>query len=93
MPTSPELPSRTTQFSPLPARRCRQKWIEQQAKAAEAADAAVAKFEEGARRVGLSAESRALNATVGEGPELFGQIARRFESLNRSAEQSGKAGK
>ena len=49
------------------------KWIEEQhAKAAEAADAAVAKFEEGARRVGLSAESRVLNATVGEGPELFG---------------------
>ena len=56
------------------------KWIEEQhAKAAEAADAAVAKFEEGARRVGLSAESRVLNATVGEGPELFGQIARRFD--------------
>ena len=56
------------------------KWIEEQhAKAAEAADAAVAKFEEGARRVGLSAELRVLNATVGEGPELFGQIARRFD--------------
>ena len=56
------------------------KWIEEQgAEAAEAAKAAVAKFEEGARRVGLSAESRVLNATVGEGPELFGQLARRFD--------------
>ena len=49
-----------------------------QAELVQAADAAVAKFEEGARRVGLSAESRVLNATVGEGPELFGQIARRL---------------
>ena len=58
----------------------------------DAADAAVAKFEEGARHIGLSAKSRVLNATVGEGPELFGKIARRFD-LNRSAERSGKAGK
>jgi nucleotide-binding universal stress UspA family protein len=56
------------------------RWIEEQrAKVPEAAKAAVAKFEEGAHRVGLSAESRVLNAAVGEGPKLFGQIARRFD--------------
>ena len=55
-------------------------WIEEErGKAAERAKAAVAKFEAAARREGLSAESRVLNATARKAPQLFAQIARRFD--------------
>ena len=55
-------------------------WIEEErGKAAERAKAAVAKFEAAARREGLSAESRVLNATARKAPHLFAQIARRFD--------------
>jgi hypothetical protein len=55
-------------------------WIEEErGKAAERAKAAVAKFEAAARREGLSAESRVLDATVRKAPHLFAQIARRFD--------------
>ena len=55
-------------------------WIEEErGKAAERAKTAVAKFEAAARREGLSAESRVLNATARKAPNLFAQIARRFD--------------
>ena len=55
-------------------------WIEaERGKAAERATAAVAKFEAAARREGLSAEWRVLDATVRKAPHLFAQIARGFD--------------
>jgi nucleotide-binding universal stress UspA family protein len=55
-------------------------WIEEErGKAAERAKAAVAKFEAAARREGLSAESRVLDATARKAPHLFAQIARGFD--------------
>lgn len=48
-------------------------WIEEErGKAAERAKAAVVKFEAAARREGLSAESRVLDATMRKAPHLFG---------------------
>jgi hypothetical protein len=55
-------------------------WIEEErGKAAERAKAAVAKFEAAARREGLYAESRVLNATVRKASHLFAQVARGFD--------------
>ena len=55
-------------------------WIEEErAKATERAKAATAKFETAARREGLSAELRVLDATVHKAPNLFAHIARRFD--------------
>ncbi len=55
-------------------------WIEEErSKAAERAQAAVAKFEAVTRREGLSAETRVLNATVRKAPHLFAEIARGFD--------------
>jgi nucleotide-binding universal stress UspA family protein len=55
-------------------------WIEEErCQAAQRGKAAVAKFEAAARREGVYAESRVLNATVGKAPNLFGQIARGFD--------------
>jgi nucleotide-binding universal stress UspA family protein len=55
-------------------------WIEEErGKATERAKAAVAKFEAAARREGLSADSRVLDATARKAPHLFAQIARRFD--------------
>ena len=51
----------------------------QRAKAEEAASAAVARFEEAARRAGVSAESRVLAASVAGASDLFGRMARRFD--------------
>jgi len=48
-------------------------------KATEAADAAIAKFEEAARRHGLSAESRRIDASFAIAGEQFALIARRFD--------------
>ncbi len=64
------------------------KWIEDQREEAKAAaQAAIAAFEEAARRDGLSAESRRLDASLPGAAKLFGEIARRFDlSIVRQAE-------
>jgi nucleotide-binding universal stress UspA family protein len=51
----------------------------QRAEAEDAASAAIARFEETARRAGVSAESRLLGASIAEASDLFGRIARRFD--------------
>jgi nucleotide-binding universal stress UspA family protein len=51
----------------------------QRAEAEAAASAAVAAFEEAARRAGISAESRMLTASVAAASDEFGRIARRFD--------------
>src|SRR5215472_6247720 len=63
-------------------------WIdEQRGQAKAAADAAIAAFEEAARRDGISAESRCLDASLAGAATLFGEIARRFDlSIVRQAE-------
>ncbi|HEU5274467.1 MAG TPA: universal stress protein [Xanthobacteraceae bacterium] len=55
-------------------------WIDEQREQAQAAaDAAIAAFEEAARRNALSAESRRLDASLAGAPTIFGEIARRFD--------------
>lgn len=55
-------------------------FIESQRQEAEAAaSAAIARFEEAARRAGVSAESRLLAASIAEASDQFGRIARRFD--------------
>ncbi len=63
-------------------------WIDElRAEAENAAKAALARFEEAARRAGLSAESRRLDASFAGTADLFGRIARRFDlSVVRQAE-------
>lgn len=63
-------------------------WIDEQREQAQAAaDAAIAGFEEAARRNGLSAESRRLDASLAGAPTVFGEIARRFDlAIVRQAE-------
>jgi nucleotide-binding universal stress UspA family protein len=63
-------------------------WIEEdREKAHNAAKAAIAAFEEVARRNGVSAGSRQIDASLGGAAEWFGQIARRFDiSIVRQAE-------
>jgi nucleotide-binding universal stress UspA family protein len=51
----------------------------QRAEAEAAASAAIARFEEAARRAGVSAESRMLAASIAEASDQFGRIARRFD--------------
>src|SRR5262249_29452481 len=51
----------------------------EQAKAAQAADTAIAKFEEAVRRQGLSAESRRIDASFVNAGEQFATIARRYD--------------
>jgi nucleotide-binding universal stress UspA family protein len=51
----------------------------QRAEAEAAASAAIARFEEAARRAGVSAESRLLAASIAEASDQFGRIARRFD--------------
>ena len=51
----------------------------QRAEAEAAAGAAIARFEEAARRAGVSAESRMLAASIAEASDQFGRIARRFD--------------
>ena len=67
-------------------------WIdEQREEAAAAAQAAIARFEEVARRNAISAESRQLDASLAGAAQMFGRIARRFDlSIVRQAEP-GKA--
>jgi nucleotide-binding universal stress UspA family protein len=55
-------------------------WIEdQRAEAQAAAQAAIARFEEAARRQAISAQSRVLDASLAGAGEVFGQVARRFD--------------
>jgi nucleotide-binding universal stress UspA family protein len=51
----------------------------QRAEAEAAASAAIAQFEEAARRAGVSAESRLLAASIAEASDTFGRMARRFD--------------
>src|SRR5262245_10295567 len=51
----------------------------EQAKAAQAANTAIAKFEEAVRRQGLSAESRRIDASFVNAGEQFATIARRYD--------------
>jgi nucleotide-binding universal stress UspA family protein len=63
-------------------------WIDEQREQAQAAaDAAIAAFEEAARRNGVSAESRRLDASLAGAATQFGEIARRFDlSIIRQTE-------
>jgi nucleotide-binding universal stress UspA family protein len=63
-------------------------WIDdQRAEAQTSAKATIARFEEAARRNGISAESRLINASLAGAAEMFGQIAARFDlSMVRQAE-------
>src|SRR5215468_1777929 len=55
-------------------------FIESQREEAEAAaSAAITRFEEAARRAGISAESRLLAASIAEASDQFGRMARRFD--------------
>ena len=55
-------------------------FIESQRADAEAkASAAITRFEEAARRAGISAESRLLAASIAEASDQFGRITRRFD--------------
>jgi nucleotide-binding universal stress UspA family protein len=67
-------------------------WIDEQREESEtAASAAIARFEEVARRNAISAESRRLDASLAGAAQMFGRIARRFDlSIVRQAEP-GKA--
>jgi nucleotide-binding universal stress UspA family protein len=51
----------------------------QRAENSKTAEAAVARFEAGARAAGLSAETRILDASIAGAADLFGRIARRFD--------------
>jgi nucleotide-binding universal stress UspA family protein len=60
---------------------------EQRAEGESAAAALIAKFEESARRAGLSAQSRMMPSSFAGAADLFGQVARRFDlSVVRQAE-------
>jgi nucleotide-binding universal stress UspA family protein len=67
-------------------------WIDdQRAEAQASAKAAIARFEEAARRNGISAESWSINSSLAGAAETFGRIAARFDlSIVRQAEP-GKA--
>jgi nucleotide-binding universal stress UspA family protein len=51
----------------------------QRADSEKAAGEAVARYEEKARRAGLSAESRVMGASIAGASDLFGRVARRFD--------------
>jgi nucleotide-binding universal stress UspA family protein len=51
----------------------------QRAATKRAADSAVARFEQAAKRSGLSAEHRILSATLAGAADAFGRLARRFD--------------
>ena len=63
----------------------------QRAEAEASASAAIARFEEAARRAGVSAESRLLAASISEGSDQFGRIARRFDLAVVGQAEPGKA--
>jgi len=64
----------------------------QRAEAEAAASAAIARFEEAARRAGVSAESRLLAASIAEASDQFGRIARRFDLAIVGQAEPEKAG-
>jgi nucleotide-binding universal stress UspA family protein len=64
----------------------------QRAESEAAAKAASERFDAAARRNGLSAETRVLNATLGGAPEQFAGIARRFDLSVIAQAESRKAG-
>ena len=45
----------------------------------KAAKAAMAKFDEAARRAALSAQSRMLDVPVASAPDIFAKVTRRFD--------------
>jgi len=51
----------------------------QRAESEKLAQAAVARFEQAAKRAGISAETRTLNASVAGAADRIGQLARRFD--------------
>ena len=63
-------------------------WIdEERAQGQAAAKAAIARFEEAARRSGIAFESRLLESSLAGAGEMFGEIAARFDlSIVRQAE-------
>ena len=63
----------------------------QRAESKRMAQAAIERFDEIARRNGLSAETRVLSATLGGATEQFGSIARRFDLSVVAQAESGKA--
>ena len=63
----------------------------QRAEAEAAASAAIARFEEAARRAGVSAESRLLAASIAEASDQFGRMARRFDLAVVGQAEPGKA--
>jgi nucleotide-binding universal stress UspA family protein len=63
----------------------------QRAEAEAAASAAIARFEEAARRAGVSAESRLLAASIAEGSDQFGRMVRRFDLAVVGQAEPGKA--
>src|SRR5262249_56261747 len=64
---------------------------EQRAENDKAANDATARFEQAARRAGVSFESRALGASVGGAAERFGALARRFDLSVVGQAEPGKA--
>jgi nucleotide-binding universal stress UspA family protein len=64
---------------------------EQRAENDKAASDALARFDEAARRAGVSFESRAIGASVGGAAERFGAIARRFDLSVVGQAEPGKA--
>jgi nucleotide-binding universal stress UspA family protein len=64
----------------------------QRAESEAAAKAAIERFDDAARRNGLSAETHVLSATLGGAPEQFASIARRFDLSVIAQAESGKAG-
>ena len=64
----------------------------QRAESKKLAQAAIERFNEAARRNGLSAETRVLSATLGGATEQFSGIARRFDLSVIAQAESGKAG-
>ena len=63
----------------------------QRAESKRMAQAAIERFDEIARRNGLSAETRVLSATLGGATEEFASIARRFDLSVVAQAESGKA--
>ncbi|HEY1361874.1 MAG TPA: universal stress protein [Xanthobacteraceae bacterium] len=66
-------------------------WIEEQrAKSAEVAGVAVTSFEQGARRLGVGAQSHVITAGAAEAAERFGRIGRRFDLSILQQNEPGK---
>ncbi len=67
-------------------------WIdEERAQAQAAAQAAIARFEEAARRAGLAFESRLIDSSLAGAGETFGELAARFDLSIVRQSDPGKA--